>query len=159
MSANCTHKTCSICSNTKPVEEFRPKGRWCLTCRNSIQRLQRAESGNLHTAKYEKSPKGFVMRSYRNMLSRVTGVQKREAKFYLGLEILDRHVFYDWSLETESNFWPLYETWKELGYPRKLTPSVDRINVFRGYTLDNMRWVTHSQNSANLTRRHNRKAA
>lgn len=88
------------------------------------------------------------------MLSRVQGIQKREAKFYQGLEILDKFDFYEWSLHHESPYWDLYEAWKASGYTRKLSPSVDRYNPYRGYTLDNMRWTTHSINSGRIIRPH-----
>ena len=45
------------------------------------QRERRKRTGNATIKKYEKSPKGFLMRLYRNMQSRVTGVQKQ--KFHL----------------------------------------------------------------------------
>lgn len=103
--------------------------------------------------RYERKPKGHVMRTYRNMLSRVRGVQKREAKFYAGLPILDKHDFYRWSLAPDSEFWPLYHAWKAMNYDRRLSPSIDRIDVYGGYVLNNMQWVTHSENSGRITRR------
>lgn len=100
---------------------------------------------------YERTnPKGFLMRAYRNMLSRVVGIQKKEAQYYQGLPILPKTVFYCWALADDSDFWPLWWTWQAANLDRKLSPSVDRIDATRGYTLDNMRWVTHSQNSAHI---------
>lgn len=101
---------------------------------------------------YERTPKGYLMRSYRNMQSRVLGIQKREAKFYLGLPLLPREEFYHWSLNN-SPFLALHAAWLASGRDRRLSPSVDRLDVFSGYTLDNMQWITHSENSGKLTRR------
>ena len=39
--------------------------------KNEKQRLSRKLNNNLHTKKYEKTKKGFLVRLYRNMLSRV----------------------------------------------------------------------------------------
>jgi hypothetical protein len=102
--------------------------------------------GNSITHKYEKTINGFLMREYRNMQSRVTGVQKQKAHLYLGKELLSREAFYEWAL-CNTEFMFLFITWENNGYLQKLTPTVDRIDSGRGYTLDNMEWVTHSENS------------
>ena len=96
--------------------------------------------------KYERTPKGFLMRKYRNMQSRVTGVQRSKYHLYRGKTLLDRQSFYNWAVKQES-FWNLYYDWVESGYSRKLCPSVDRINSALGYEINNMEWVTHSENS------------
>lgn len=85
------------------------------------------------------------------MQSRVTGVQKLKAHLYQGKELLDRTVFYTWALE-HATFWKLFAEWQKSGYDRKLTPTVNRVDANRGYTLDNMEWLTHSQNSALTSR-------
>lgn len=110
------------------------------------QRELRKLTGNILTKRYEKTPKGFLMRSYRNMQSRVQGIQKRKYHLYQGKELLPREDFYSWSLNSDE-FKTLFNEWESSGYDRKLTPSVDRINPTKGYSLDNMEWVTHSENS------------
>lgn len=103
--------------------------------------------------KYERTTQsGFLMRAYRNMLSRVLGVQKREAHYYQGLPILPKNVFYMWAFGDEA-FQRLWTVWQASGRERRLAPSVDRLDVTKGYTLDNMRWITHAENSGRLTRR------
>lgn len=111
------------------------------------QKLYRQRTGNACTRKYEKTRKGFLVRLYRNMLSRVTGVQAKKAHLYKGLEILDKHAFYEWALEHE-DFDNLFDAWEVSGYCRKLTPTVDRIDSSIGYLLENMCWLTHSVNSS-----------
>lgn len=110
------------------------------------QRKRRKESGNAVTKKYEKTKKGKLMRLYRNMQSRVTGVQYQKYHLYKGRSLLPRVEFYNWALGSK-DFHRLYEIWVESGYDRKLTPSVDRIDSSLGYEIDNMEWVTHSENS------------
>lgn len=116
------------------------------------QRTYRLKTGNASTKRYEKTVRGFLMRLYRNMTSRITGVQRQKWHLYKGKELLDKEAFYNWSLSCNT-FFELFKAWTEAGYPRKLTPSVDRINPDLGYTLSNIRWVTHSENSRNATRR------
>lgn len=110
------------------------------------QRAYRARNKNAHTRAYEKSIKGFLMRVYRNMQSRVTGVQALKAHLYLGKELLEREAFYAWAT-ADLTFQNLFTVWKTSGYDRKLCPSVNRIDSDKGYTLDNIEWVTHSENS------------
>lgn len=95
------------------------------------------------------------MRAYRNMLSRVVGIQKKEAHYYEGLSILPQNVFRVWAVQ-DSAFQQLWAIWqKTIPLDRRLTPSIDRKDVLKGYILDNMQWVTHAVNSGRLTRRDN----
>ena len=110
------------------------------------QRLSRKLNGNAHTKKYEKSHKGFLMRLYRNMQSRVSGVQKLKYHLYEGKELLPRETFYDWAMSNEK-FFELFDIYEESGFDRKLAPSVDRIDSSKGYSIGNMEFVTHSENS------------
>jgi len=110
------------------------------------QREYRKRTGNAPTKRYEKTPNGFLMRMYRNMTSRVRGIQKPKAHLYLGKELLPREEFYKWA-RNHKDFWKLFNSWGESNYDRKLTPTVDRIDSQKGYFLDNMEWVTHSENS------------
>ena len=114
--------------------------------RNRLRREYRKMTGNIDTHLYEKTIKGFLMRKYRNMESRVTGVQKLKSHLYKGLDLLDREEFYQWA-ESSDTFKSLFKVWVASGYERKLCPSVDRINSSLGYNLSNMEWITHSENS------------
>lgn len=114
--------------------------------KNAYQRQYRSLNNNLTTKKYEKTKKGFLMRLYRNMESRINGVQKMKFHLYKGKGLLSREDFYQWALLNES-FLSLFDTYEKENYNRKLAPSVDRINSDLGYSLENMEWVTHSENS------------
>lgn len=110
------------------------------------QREHRKKTNNSDIKKYEKTKKGKLMRTYRNMESRSKGIVKDKAHLYEGLDVLPRENFYEWSLSCK-DFDCLYNEWVSSGFNRKLSPSIDRIDTSKGYTLDNMRWVTHSENS------------
>lgn len=110
------------------------------------QREYRKKNNDACTRKYEKTVNGFLMRLYRNMLSRVTGVNSKKKHLYEGKEILSKADFYEWS-NNSAEFHKLYLLYKESNYERKFSPSVDRINPDKGYTLDNMEWVTQQENS------------
>lgn len=110
------------------------------------QRARRRENGNALTHRYEKTKNGFLMRLYRNMKSRIDGVQAAKYHLYEGKPLLEKETFYAWA-RSQGEFHKLFEAWEQSGYDRKLTPSVDRIDSSEGYLLWNMEWVTHSENS------------
>lgn len=113
---------------------------------SAYRRNYRARTNNQSTKKYEKTKKGFLMRCYRNMQSRICGVQKLKAHLYLGKDLLPRQDFYEWAF-TDKEFNRLFKEWEEQGYPQKLSPSINRIDSDLGYELSNMEWLTHSENS------------
>lgn len=115
--------------------------------RLSWQREYRKANGNACTKRYERTKKGKLMRTYRNMESRSKGIVKKKSHLYQGLEVLSRESFYDWSLSC-GDFDKLYDDWVSSGFDKKLSPSIDRVDTSKGYTLDNMRWLTHSENSS-----------
>lgn len=98
------------------------------------------------------------MRVYRNMTSRVGGIQKKKYHLYEGLEILPRKEFYEWAWDNPE-FWRLYTRWTKEGYDQRLTPSINRIDSNKGYVLGNVEWVTHSVNSSLGGSSHKRKQA
>lgn len=114
--------------------------------RLAYQRARRAADGNADVKKYEKTPKGFLMRLYRNMKSRVTGVQKQKFHLYKGKELLPKEEFYTWA-SSQQEFHTLFAKYVDSGYARTLAPSVDRKDSSKGYTLDNMEFVTMLENS------------
>jgi hypothetical protein len=140
-------KVCSCCDVERSIEVFPKKhGRICQECRNAKQRERRKATGDQATKRYEKTKNGYLMRSYRNMLSRVTGVQHKKAHLYEGLDILTKEEFYEWSIN-DKTFNSLFDEYERSEYDMRLAPSVDRENSSLGYNLANMRWLPHWENS------------
>lgn len=135
---------CSCCGKT--YKKHRKHGRRCRDCENRLQREKRRREKDATTKRYEKTKKGFLMRTYRNMLSRVKGIQKKNFLGYYGLEILPKEEFYEWSLNNE-DFHTIFEEWEKRGYEQKYSPSIDRIDPREGYYLLNMQWITVSENT------------
>lgn len=163
-------KVCKTCRVEKDLSEFRihrdcrmgvtPN---CANCLNAKSRIKTklpeyVKRNRVFQRNYCKTFSGYMVRSYRNMKSRVTGVQKKKAHLYLGLEILPKRLYYKMCYESDT-FRNLYEAYKASGWDRKLAPSPDRIDASRGYSLDNIRFVTHSENSARTSNNKVRKAA
>lgn len=115
--------------------------------KNQKQREYRRKTGNAETKKYEKTKNGFLMRLYRNMQSRIDGVQKEKFHLYEGKTLIEREVFYSWAKNNDT-FHSLFDAYEKSGYDRKLAPSVDRVNSKLGYELSNMEFITHSENSS-----------
>ena len=137
---------CSKCNEEKELSNFSKGLKCCKLCYNKKQREKRKENNNKTTLKYEKTKRGFLMRLYRNMLSRITGVQKKKHYLYQNKSLLEKIDFYNWAINS-IDFHILFQNWENNNYNRKLTPSVDRVNSSKGYSLDNIEWVTHSENS------------
>lgn len=109
------------------------------------QKNYRKKTCNRDTKLYEKTKKGFLVRVYRNMLSRVRGVVHLKNHLYLGKSILEKETFYNWSLQN-SSFHTLFEDWEKHDFMLKKTPSINRINSDIGYELDNLEWISFSEN-------------
>jgi hypothetical protein len=145
-------KVCSTCSKSKELEDFHKKSSNtdgldydCKLCANKKSRDRRSKDNNKNTKVYERTKKGKLVRTYRNMLSRVKGILKNKAHLYEGLDILDKDLFYKWSLN-DSEYNKIFDNWVNSNYDLKVSPSIDRILTDKGYTLDNIRWITFSEN-------------
>lgn len=117
-----------------------------LESKRAARRAYNKRTGYAAYHKYEKTPNGFLMRLYRNMESRIRGIQKQKSHLYQGKYLLPREEFYSWA-KKHLPFWRMYVVWVQNNYSRKLTPTVDRLDSAKGYELTNMEWVTHSENS------------
>lgn len=155
-------KTCSKCSETKPLDSFSRERRMrcgrrsdCKGCgagyrkanREKIRACRKANREKIlaQKAEYHKTKKGFLVSKYKNMRQRVAGVRRRTFHLYAGCKILPKDEFYAWSFEDQA-FQRLFAEWEMSGYVQRLCPSVDRVDPTYGYELWNMQWVTFSEN-------------
>lgn len=91
-------------------------------------------------------PEFFLKGTYIGMQYRVRGMAEKIAHIYEGLPICSQEEFMAWSL-SDNTFKEVWFQWKTSGYEYRLTPSIDRIDNDAGYTLDNMQWLTVSDNT------------
>lgn len=82
----------------------------------------------------------FVQKSYERMRSRI-----KHKKNYQGLNIMTKQEFYDWAYES-LDFHKLWLEYKNEDYYTPLAPSPDRRDDSKGYTLDNVQWITWEEN-------------
>lgn len=146
-------KKCNDCGQIKPSDQFKKHtstkdklSNFCRICTNERQAEYRKRTHCFATKSYEKTLNGYIMRMYRNMASRINGIQKAKAHLYFGKEIMSKYEFYA-IVKSSSDFSVLFDRYKESGFELKCAPSVDRIDSTLGYTHDNIRFITHSENS------------
>lgn len=94
---------------------------------------------------YRLTIKGFLTMRYRSMMVRTRDFDPIRPN-YFGKKLLSKEIFYKWA-QNNKQFLKLYNEYKESGYKFKLTPTVDRLDPEKHYILNNMEWVTHSENS------------
>lgn len=131
-------KICRICNKDLPLESFTPTRNECKPCACEI------------TKKRHRTKEGMIKRAYQHMKRRVEG-RHTTAVSSVGKELLDFDVFYEWSLNN-FDYHFIWTAWTDSDRVRRLTPSIDRVDKNKGYTLDNIEWVTVAEN----TRRENR---
>lgn len=90
------------------------------------------------TEKFRHTEKGLLTNLYQKLKSRNIKNGYGELDFSLD-------DFKKWSDETE-NFHRLFRIWCFDDYNKKSKPSVDRINPKKGYTFENMQWLSWSEN-------------
>jgi len=88
---------------------------------------------------------GFLSNIYTRMNQRVRGGNTRRPDLYKGLPIMPKNVFLTWS-RNHPDFLRLYKQWVTSDFDRRLTPTLNRMNSNKGYTLGNVEWLTNSQN-------------
>ena len=94
---------------------------------------------------YNRTKNGKLVRTYNNMKNRIKGTQPKPY-YYIGLELMCKEDFYKFSMKDEG-FNRLFDAWEESGFDLLSSPSIDRIKEDIGYVVDNIRWVSQSDNS------------
>ena len=87
---------------------------------------------------------GRLNRMYEEMVRRSKDISKPYIKID---ELPTKDEFIKFALNSKQ-YVQLYEKWVASGYSWRLTPSVDRIDATKGYSLDNIQFLTRSENIA-----------
>ena len=101
-------------------------------------------SRSIRRTQWGRTKTGHLSITYSNMRQRTRGEHKRR---YAGLDLLPRAEFMEWAVN-DPTYTLVFDAWHEAGCPYRLTPSIDRIDNARGYTIDNIRFLTQSENSS-----------
>ena len=93
---------------------------------------------NSSTEKFRHTEKGLLTNLYQKLKSRNAKKGYGELNFSLD-------DFKNWS-EGIENFHRLFQIWCFDDYSKESKPSVDRIDPTKGYTFENMQWLSWSEN-------------
>lgn len=150
-------KPCFKCNIKKPITDFykhpqMPDGHVnkCKECNKRDVRKNHSLRTE-HYREYDKTrqrhSKSRIFRHrYSSMKQRIEGRAIR-AYGVTGRDFLSYEDYCKWVTANMDKFDKLYYDWEKDGFSRKLAPSIDRIDNKKGYTVDNMRWITVSSNS------------
>ena len=96
--------------------------------------------------RYRKDIDRLLASRYDGMRRRVLGLCKRGST---GKCLLTENEFIVWNHTPEvfETFKDIYDLWVASGFQRRLSPSIDRIDNKKGYSIDNIQWITQSENS------------
>lgn len=135
------NKTCKVCKKTLPVSCFTitktNKDGYHTFCKSCKALNERA---------YRRTVIGKIKNTYLSMKRRVENRNNyKYHKIYEGKAILAKDDFISWSVK-DPEFNRLFTQWKESNYDSMLNPSIDRKDATKGYTLDNIQWLTMRQN-------------
>lgn len=85
---------------------------------------------------------------YAHMLARQRGVASHQSNGAKGKDICTREEFITWCKDFDNLnvFLALYFEWAHNGFNRWDSPSIDRMDPKKGYTLDNLQWLSFSDN-------------
>ena len=108
-------------------------------------------SNNINYLKYRRSFLGKIKVTYRAICGRIRSKNPKHTK-YTGLKCLEKEVFIEWS-KNNINYLNLWNIWVDNNYKISISPSIDRTDPKKGYTLDNIQWITHSENSSKAVRK------
>lgn len=90
--------------------------------------------------------RGLLLDRHAKMRRRAAGRSKTQLYRATGKPIVSRDEFVAWGL-AHPDYLRLHAKWVESDYVRRLSPSIDRIDPDKGYTLDNMQWLTVEENT------------
>jgi len=118
----------------------------CIKCQKEKKHFGKGMcSACLRNTKRQTMPHFYLQTCYSELSRRVKTFDPLRPNYY-GLNKCTKSEFLNKFL-TDSEFLRLYKNWQISGYKRRHSPSIDRINNSLGYTLDNIRFILHTENS------------
>lgn len=122
-------KTCSVCKQNLPLDMFNKQstGKQGVRadCKDCLKRFVRSKHG-------------VINQMYSSSISRTK--KKGFTPVSFTKEELEKWVY------SSKEFHALYDEWVLEVYPTALKPSLDRLDDYKGYSLDNIRIVTANTN-------------
>lgn len=150
------HKGRGLCSKhyqALPSRKDYTKGYQKENAERISKRLKKYRKENAaHISRWKKECsrtfEGMVERMYNSMLGRVRGTtgRKEGRHYWFGKPIMPREDFLVFA-RNSNELHRLHKQWTNRSYDRKFKPCPDRVDSTKGYTPDNIGFVTVSQNA------------
>lgn len=139
-------KICKDCKTEKHKSEFYGVQGECKECtKKRVNEHSKKTGYDKYRQKY--SLKRIFNHRYRGMKQRVDGKGTRKYSVE-NKELCTREEFIKWCNEKENLniFKKLHEEWKKDNFSRMSTPSINRIDDNKGYSIENIEWVSLRDN-------------
>ncbi len=118
-------------------------GKKCSFCRNKQVRKYQPRATINYTFQRKTNIRPFLYHKYKNIENRV--MRENNSSAY-GKFMPTWNEFFK-AFHKNKKLKKLMNEWAKSGFERKLVPSVDRIDDNFGYEIDNIQWITWSENS------------
>lgn len=109
----------------------------------STNRGQCKPCGVIYTTKRQRTELGLIKKIYQNQ-KMTSKVRNHPSPAYTECELLF------WA--TKQGYKSLWQAWVDSGYEKALSPSCDRLDNTKSYSLENMRLVTFKENHSKQAR-------
>lgn len=153
-------KKCINCNLVKKITDYyrhpQTSDGFVNSCKECAKKLNRE---NWRNKKEEKKEYDYYRHRFsiiRIFSSRYDGIKKRCTKHYknqrylkvYGSEFISKTEWLEWCYKDNNykKFINIYNQWVQNNFERKYAPSIDRINSSKTYTVDNIQWLTFSEN-------------
>lgn len=135
-------KTCSKCEDLKSYDQFyndkRTKDGKYSACK-SCHHLYQSDAA---LVRLDPNPKRVASYHYKRLASRLN-----YCKYYRDIKLdLTKQEMVSFVEDNWAYYFNLYQDWKESDFARANSPSLDRIDATKNYSLDNIQFVTTSEN-------------
>ena len=150
-------KECFVCNITKPLSEFYKHPQMTDGRVNKCKECNKAENQNNwwkrrdDKLEYDKNRHRYSIQRIFN--HRYGGIKVRckgtgRVCKVTGSTPLSKDQWNKWCYEPENykKFMAYYKAWVDTGFLNKAAPSIDRIKSNKGYELDNLQWLSLSEN-------------
>lgn len=108
-------------------------------------------SACLRRTKRENNPKFYLGTCYSELSRRCKTYDPLRPNYYT-LNKCSKEEFFSKFLNNKL-FLKLYKNWQDSKFKRKMSPTIDRIDNTKGYTIDNIRFIDHFENTGKDSRK------